>query len=100
MDGAEGEGANSIGADAVKGYFFVILEDCADGAFVVVFSVLKREIGEQVLQGLGRAFAFEVVDCVGDLGHDVFAGTSVGWLGVDDVGLFGPFALEVIFGRG
>lgn len=49
VDGAEGEGADSIGAGAVEVDFLVVLEDGADGAFVVVFSVLEGEVGEQVL---------------------------------------------------
>ena len=100
MDGAEGESAGAVGAGAVEGDFFVVFEDGADGAFVVVFAVLEREVGEQVLEGLRRAFAFEVVDRVGDLRHDVSAGAGVGGLGKDDVGLLGAFALEVGFGGG
>lgn len=100
VDGAEGEGAEAVGAGAVEGDFFVVLEDGADGAFVVVFAVLEGEVGEQVLEGLRRALGFEVVDGVGDLCHDVFASAGVGGLGVDDVGLLRAFALELILSGG
>lgn len=49
VDRSEGEGADSIGAGAVEGDFLVVLEDGADGSFVVVFSILEREVGKQVL---------------------------------------------------
>lgn len=49
VDGSEGEGADSVGAGTVEGDFLVVLEDCANGSFVVVFSVLERQVGKQVL---------------------------------------------------
>lgn len=49
VDRSEGEGADSVGAGAVEGDFLVVLEDCANGSFVVVFSILEREVGKQIL---------------------------------------------------
>ena len=98
VEGAEAIGAFAVEVGGVVVDFVVLLQDLGDRLLFSFVAILEGEIAEQVVQGLRRGLLLEVLDGVGNVRHDFLPFARVCWLGVDDVGGLGSFALEI--GRG
>ena len=95
MERAEAVGAFAVEACRVVAYFGVRLQNLGYVSLPLGFAVLDREIVEQVVQGQRHSLVLEMGDSICDVGRKGCADSRICWLGVDNIGRFRAFALEI-----